>query len=79
MNHFTRNSKSAEIYAKASKIPNANAVSVTNSETPPHPLPPEKQTNSLEDRQKDMLDKNSIVTGTGDYNYSIISLLVQSF
>ena len=43
------------------------------------PPPPPGETNSLEDRQKDMLDKNSIVTGTGDYNYSIISLLVQSF
>ena len=51
MNHFTPNSISAEIYAKASKIPNANAVSVTNSETPPPSPPPPGETNKQSGRQ----------------------------
>ena len=59
MNHFTTNSTSPMIYVNTStsKMPNANGVSVTNSE---------KKPNQPKNRQGEtnMKDKKSTVTGT---------------
>ena len=49
---------------------NANAASVTYSVTKNFEKRTSKQTNRQTKSQTDMLDKNSLVTRTGNYNYS---------